>query len=1075
MKALRIVAVMVVIAGISSVASGSIFMEDFEAYASGSDIHGQGGWKGWDNTPEAGAPVSSVYAYSGSNSVEIISTADLVHEFDVTGGLVILSAMQYIPSGTAGTTYFIALNTYSDGGDKDWSLQTVLNLDTGVISYWHGGEGQIVYDQWIELKYVIDLDNNIVDKYYNGEFIVTDTWDDNEHGTLQSIDLFGNNASSIYYDDIKIEAPAAVYSPDPADGAIDVSETVVLTWMAPEDAWLHDLYFGTDADLVAAGDASVFQGQLTEASFAIDVNEPLGRGITYYWKVDVTTGTARASEFFPGSVWSFRVVDRNTDNWAAMAAADAPAYLDTYVEDGLYDIGVLSGDITYEFVVLSNPDETEASMCLMGRRDFGDTQAGIKFEQWNNTGTYGATIFGVVDLDFGVPTAPGEYTHLTFVSSEDAATTALYVNGIYQASVDAAITLSGPVGIGYGAQDAETRGSAFFDNFDGTIFGVAIYDVALSDDQIAKHSNGYFTPIAITDPDLLIYYDFESGEGTTATDRSGHGNHALLMGTPEWVTGLLGGALAIESAEVDYIETMAPLNIVTNTVTVAGWVKHDETPVAWSGILTHRGTDPGCLGLQHDGTELRYMWGADQYWSFSSGLPIPNGEWYFAALAISPEQGKLYLNGVEQSATNVAEHVPTNLDGLISVGRDIGFGADRVMTCLIDEVRLYNKTLTDVEILKLMGAVSDVTGPGDAVQGVPNDGEQDGSGNFGWPAAETPDLAIDDDTGTKFLHFKGELEPTGIQIEPASGPSIVTGLTFTTANDAIERDPISYELSGSNESIDGPYTLIASGDIVDFAQEVEWPRFTMNVTPILFANDVAYKYYQVMFPTVRDPASANSMQIAEVELLGAPAPVAHWTLDDGEGTVAVDSSVNGLDGTLMGDPQWVEGIVGGALDFDGVDDYVDCGNDTIFSITDAFTLSVWINWRTPTVDWQTVVAKGDNAWRLAKGAETQTMDFGFTAGGDRGWQAARTASEVPLGEWHHVTATIDMIDGAKIYLDGVLEGTNPDTGGITVGDYPVLIGQNAQAAGRFWDGLIDDVQIYSQALSAVAVSQLASP
>jgi len=650
--------------------------------------------------------------------------------------------------------------------------------------------------------------------------------------------------------------PDVASDPDPANGAVDVDDMPVLSWVAGETASLHDVYFGTDAALVEAGDASVLQGQLTEAIFA--PAEALDRGITYYWKVDVTTGAARDSVFHPGKVWSLRVVDRNTNNWAATVPGDSPAYLDTFVEDGLYDIGALSGDITYEFVVKSNPDETEASMALIGRRGFGDTQAGIKYEQWNNTGTYGATLFGVVDLDFGVPTAPGEYTVLAFVSSEDAATTTLYVNGVNEGSVDRAITLSGLVGIGYGAQEGYDTDT--FDNFDGTIFGVAIYDEALADDVIAKHSDSYFTPIAISDPNLLIHYDFESGEGLTALDRSGHGNHALLMGTPEWVTGIFGGALAIESADVDYIQTAGTLGITTNTVTVAGWVKHEETPAGWSGILTHR--SDGTFGLQHngsegpDGAELRYMWGADQYWDFSSGLLIPNGEWYFAAITIAPDQAKLYLNGIEQTATNVAEHVPVLFDSEIRVARD--HTDDRIMTCLIDEVRFYNKTLTDVEVLKLMGAVSDVTAPGDIVQGVPNDGD--------WPGGETPDLAADDDIGTKFLHFKGSDEPTGIQIEPASGASVVTGLTFTTANDSPERDPISYELSGSNESIDGPYELIASGDIVDFAQEDAWPRFTMNATPISFENGVAYKYYQVMFPAVRDPGGANSMQIAEVEL-----------------------------------------------------------------------------------------------------------------------------------------------------------------------------------------------------------------
>ena len=84
----------------------------------------------------------------------------------------------------------------------------------------------------------------------------------------------------------------------------------------------------------------------------------------------------------------------------------------------------------------------------------------------------------------------------------------------------------------------------------------------------------------------------------------------------------------------------------------------------------------------------------------------------------------------------------------------------------------------------------------------------------------------------------------------------------------MERDPVSFELYGSNDGIDGPYTLIASGDVVDFAGETAWPRFTKNVTPITFDNDVAYTSYQILFPAVRDPGSANSMQIAEIELIG---------------------------------------------------------------------------------------------------------------------------------------------------------------------------------------------------------------
>jgi len=564
--------------------------------------------------------------------------------------------------------------------------------------------------------------------------------------------------------------------------------------------------------------------------------------------------------------------------------------------------------------------------------------------------------------------------------------------------------------------------------------------------------------IAITDPDLLLYYDFELGEGSIALDQSGHSNHGQFKGSPQWVD----GAVSIDIATLDYIETAAPLNIVSNTVSVTGWVKHDELPAGWSGILTHRGTSPGCLGLQHDGTELRYMWGADVYWSFSSGLPLPVGEWYFAALTISPDQGKLYLNGVEQTATNVAPHEPTNFDSLIRVGRDHNDG--RIMTSLIDEVRFYNRTLTDADIQGML--MSDVTAPGDVVQGDPNE-PRDGS-IAGWPDGEYPWMATDDDVSTKFLHFRGEVSPTGFVVEPAMGPTIVTGMTFTTANDAPERDPASYELSGSNESIDGPYELIASGDLVDFTQADAWPRFTMNATAISFENEVAYKYYQVMFPTVRDAGSANSMQIAEVELLGVASPlVAHWTLDGD----ALDSSGYGNDGVLMGDPQWVEGIVGGALEFDGVDDFIDCGNSPVLAITGDITVACWIKVAQFDKSWQAIVTTGDSSWRVHRSSGSDNVAWG-TSGLDP--TDLTGTVNVNDAQWHHIAG---VYNGSQklLYIDGVLDASADSTGNINASTYNVNIGENNQATGRYFNGLIDDVRIYNQALSAAEIDRIANP
>ncbi|MCP4451101.1 MAG: hypothetical protein GY809_06545, partial [Planctomycetes bacterium] len=199
------------------------------------------------------------------------------------------------------------------------------------------------------------------------------------------------------------------------------------------------------------------------------------------------------------------------------------------------------------------------------------------------------------------------------------------------------------------------------------------------------------------------------------------------------------------------------------------------------------------------------------------------------------------LSAIGTSLSNITE---------MAIGVD---GSNASGMVLIDDIMLHPASFS-------VPVSDDITTPGDLVQGVPNDDD--------WPAAESPDLAIDDNTATKYLHRQGGAMATGLQVTPMVGATVVTGLTLTTANDAVNRDPITFELSGSNSGIDGPYELIAAGDVVDFAGEVDWPRFTQNETAIEFENAVAYTHYQIVFPTLRGAAEAL-MQISEVELNGA--------------------------------------------------------------------------------------------------------------------------------------------------------------------------------------------------------------
>ncbi|NQV33026.1 MAG: hypothetical protein HQ515_10045 [Phycisphaeraceae bacterium] len=673
--------------------------------------------------------------------------------------------------------------------------------------------------------------------------------------------------------------------PSPAAGSVWQDIESQISFTAGLGAAVHHWYVSTDQALVDARDPSV--ATMFSLLTTLNLGE-LDAATTYYWAVDEFI----VPDTVASPTWSFTTMDptiaANVDSWNAVVAAAGPAYQAVHVADGVYDIGEFSGDQTYEFIVIGDPCETQASMALIGRRSFGDTAAGIKYEQWNNTGTYGATIFGVVDLDFGVATAPGEYTHLAFVS--DANSTTLFVNGVEEGVVNEPISLSGIVGIGYAASAED--GSASFDDFDGSIFGVAIYDEALSAAAIEKNAAAFFNPIAITDENLIGWWTFENVENGIVPDASGHSNFGTEVGAPTYVGGVDGQAISLDGSQAVDLG----LNDVFNpagSFSIAVWANAASWGNNWGHAMM------GNRGESGIGWQLR-KFGGNPTVSFTtrgigdddnpqSTVDMPLNEWVHVSAVYdnASDTKTLYFNGeiVGTSVTNPGSVNPTTHNTYIGARANGGnSGPEAFFDGLLDDVRFYDKALTGAEVDAVMMGISDVTGPDDVIQGNPNDGD--------WPGGEYPSLAIDNDITTKFLHFGGETGPTGFEVEPAMGATVVQGLALTTANDSPNRDPASFELYGSNDSIDGPYELIASGDIVDFTQVDEYPRFTKNATAIGFDNAIGYTYYRVLFPTIRDAANANSMQIAEVELLGAPAPL----FADGFESYDVGTDLHGVDG-----------------------------------------------------------------------------------------------------------------------------------------------------------------------------------
>jgi hypothetical protein len=187
--------------------------------------------------------------------------------------------------------------------------------------------------------------------------------------------------------------------------------------------------------------------------------------------------------------------------WLAQVAAGTPAgYQRTFISSPTVDnIGTYNettnGGISYEFIV--NATNDGASSALMGTFEnpppVGD-RAGLKWEQWENTLNYGTTVFGVADYDAMVSNTPNVDTHLVFVNN--GTDTLLYVNGGFAATIAGSPTLGGQQGIG----QVFVPNGAHIDRLTGRIIGMAIYDAALGDTEIAAHARAY----AIPEPNVMI-------------------------------------------------------------------------------------------------------------------------------------------------------------------------------------------------------------------------------------------------------------------------------------------------------------------------------------------------------------------------------------------------------------------------------------------------------------------------------------------------------------------------------------------------------------------------------------------
>ncbi len=207
--------------------------------------------------------------------------------------------------------------------------------------------------------------------------------------------------------------------------------------------------------------------------------------------------------------------------------------------------------------------------------------------------------------------------------------------------------------------------------------------------------------------------------------------------------------------------------------------------------------------------------------------------------------------------------------------------------------------------------------------------------------------------------------------------------------------------------------------------------------------------------------------------------VGRWAMEEGGGTVLVDSSTWLNNGAIYGTANWVTGMRGKALVFDGTTTYAAVPDTPSLRITNAITLAAWIK---PSVfATQDLIKKatngGVNGYEMSLAAATGNpprrpfVRFNQVSNGDTYRLSARVTSEYPTnGAWMHLAATYDGAT-VKLYINGVLDTSKAAAFTIASNNLPLSIGAESGGA-RKYTGQMDDARVYNYALSAAEIQAL---
>jgi glucose/arabinose dehydrogenase len=601
-------------------------------------------------------------------------------------------------------------------------------------------------------------------------------------------------------------------------------------------------------------------------------------------------------------------------------------------------------------------------------------------------------------------------------------------------------------------------------------------------------------------------YAFNEGSGTTTADASGNGNNGTL-GAPAWSTGgRFGNALVFDGVNDSVLVNDAVSLDLTSALTIEGWTNPRSLKGGWRALAVKEGSGAIVYGVYANASANRALARIvvnGVTYDARSGGSLPLNAWSHLAATYNGAALRLYVNGTEVASRSVSGNMAASTGPMRIGGNGL---ASEWFDGTIDEVRVYNRALTPAEIQADMTTAIG-SPPPPPVDTTP-------------PSAPTG-LAAAPSIGRAALTWNTSTDNVGVDHYNVHR-STTPGFTPTTANRIAQPATNSYNDSGlaagtyyyrvtaadaagnvsgsSNEAsavvpADQPpsvaITAPANGATVSGTIDVNASasddvavagvQFRLDGAP-LGSEDTTAPYSVPWLTTTatngthrltavaRDGAGHQTTSaFVDVSVNNAPGPppsglVAAYSFNSVSGATVADVSGNNNSGTLSGAVATVAGKYGGAVSFDGVNDWVTVADSNSLDLTTGMTLMGWVSPTSTSGSWRTVIFKEGGAG---------SMDYSLYAGEDGakpigqvyigGEQNAIGTATLPLAAWSHLAVTYD---GAvlRLFVNGTQVATRSISGQITPTTGALRIGGN-NIWSEWFQGAVDEVRIYNRALS----------